>query len=339
MQADADLAVTNAHPAIGLHALAFAGRGLARPECVLCNAAGDVFVADWRGGVTRIAPNGEQQTVIGRHPAGGPLRPNGIALCEDGTFLIAHLGDDTGGVFRLGRGGSVMPVLTAVDGAPLPPTNFALEDHAGRVWITVSTRRVPRALGYRAGDGDGFIALVDRRGARIVADALGYTNEIAFDPTGQWLWVNETFGRRTSRFRVRADGTLGERETVTTYGNGTFPDGLAFDAEGLAWVVSPVSNRVLRVAPDGTQFLVLEDAYAAHVAWVEQAFAEGTMGRPHLDRVAGRLLRNVSSIAFGGPDLRTAWLGCLADHRLATFVSPVAGHPPFHWTRRAEIFG
>jgi hypothetical protein len=55
------------------------------------------------------------------------------------------------------------------------------------------------------------------------------------------------------------------------------------------------------------------------------------MGRPHLDKAAGRILRNISSLAFGGPDLRTAYLGCLLGDTLAHFRSPVAGHPPRHW--------
>ena len=41
-------------------------------------------------------------------------------------------------------------------------------------------------------------------------------------------------------------------ETVTQFGAGDFPDGLAFDEEGHAWVVSIVSNRLIRVAPDGS---------------------------------------------------------------------------------------
>ena len=324
---------------VPLAALRFTGADLRRPECVLCAANGDVYAADWRGGVTRIAPDGAQQTVVGLHPDGGPLQPNGIALASDGTFLVAHLGAEAGGVYRLGAQGSVTPVLTEIDGKPLPPTNYVVEDAAGRLWITVSTWLSPRALGYRADVADGFVVLVDRRGARIVADGLGYTNELALHPSGRWLWVNETFGRRLSRFAVRDDGTLGPRQTVTTFGAGFFPDGLAFDAEGHAWVVSIVSNRIVRVAPDGTQSPVLEDADPAHVDWVEAAFLAGTMGRPHLDKAAGRVLRNISSIAFGGPSLRTAYLGCLLDQRLPTFDAPVAGHPPTHWRRQARIFG
>jgi streptogramin lyase len=327
-----------AEPTVALASLRFIGTGLRRPECVLAVADGDVYCADWRGGVTRIAPDGRQQTVVGLHPEGGPLQPNGIALASDGTFLVAHLGAEQGGVFRLGPGGSVAPVLVHVDGRPLPPTNYVVEDPLGRLWITVSTWLQPRALGYRADVADGFVVLLDARGARIVADGLGYTNELQVEPSGRAVWVNETFGRRLARFAIRPDGSLGPREVVTTFGAGFFPDGLAFDAEGFAWVVSIVSNTIVRVAPDGEQALVLADADAAHVDWVEEAFQSGTMGRPHLDRAAGRVLRNVSSIAFAGPALRTAHLGCLLDDRLPTFDAPVAGHPPPHWHRRATIF-
>jgi hypothetical protein len=195
----------------------------------------------------------------------------------------------------------------------------------------VSTRQRPRAAAYRGDVADGFIVVVDARGARIVADGLGYTNEALVSPDGRWLYVNETFGRRTTRFRLGPDATLGGRETVATYGAGTFPDGLAFDAEGGVWITSIVSNRVIRLAPDGTQALVLEDADPDHLAWVEAAFVAGSMGRPHLDKVAGRRLANVSSLAFGGADLSTAYLGCLAGDAIASFPSPVAGHPPVHW--------
>jgi hypothetical protein len=118
---------------------------------------------------------------------------------------------------------------------------------------------------------------------------------------------------------------------VAVFGKGTFPDGLAFDAAGGVWVTSIVSNRVIRVGPDGAQQLVLEDADGAHVDWCEQAFAAGDMGRAHMDACGGRFLKNISSLAFGGADLRTAYLGCLKGDSIAVFRSPVAGHPPVHW--------
>jgi len=314
-----------------LEALRFVGHGLMRPECVLANAAGDLYTADWRGGVAHIRPDGSQTLYAGPGPDGLALKPNGVALLRDGSFLVTHLGAEDGGVFRVQRDGRVEPWLQRVDGVDLPPSNFVVEDRQGRFWITVSTRLVPRALGYRRSCNDGFIVRVDARGAAIAADGLGYTNEVAIDPSGDWLYVNETFGRRLSRFALKADGSLGPKQVVTEFGPGTFPDGLAFDVEGQAWVVSIVSNRLIRVAPDGRQTVWLEDADADHLAQVERAFDAETMGRPELDGIKSRCLRNISSIAFTGPHRRTAVLGCLLGDRLATLDMPVAGLAPTHW--------
>jgi streptogramin lyase len=317
---------------LSLAALTFVGAGLERPECVLATAGGTLYSADWRGGVAVLRPDGGQALIRGTLPDGQTPRPNGIALRRDGSFLLAELGEARGGVYRLGRDGALEPFLERVDGIDLPPTNFVHEDAQGRIWITVSTRHQPRAAAYRADVADGFIVLVDARGARIVAEGLGYTNEALPSPDGAWLYVNETFGRRLTRFRIAADGALGGRETVAAFGAGTYPDGLAFDTEGGVWIVSVVSNRVIRVAPDGAQQLVLEDADAAHVAWCEAAYQAGVLGRAHLDKAAGQRLKNISSLAFAGADRRTVILGCLLGDSLATFRSPLAGHPPAHWT-------
>jgi sugar lactone lactonase YvrE len=258
-------------------------------------------------------------------------RPNCIALRPYGSFLFADLGADLGGVFALSREGVVQPFLESVDGIDLPPSNFVVEDALGRVWITISTRQMPRALGYHRDIADGFIVLVDGRGARIVADGLGYTNEVILDARGDWLYVNETFARLTSRFPVRPDGSLGAREVFVHYDPGTFPDGMAFDGEGHLWVVSPISNRVLRISPDRSITTVVEDSDPENLAWVEAAYTAGELGRPHLDSVKSRLLRNISSIAFGGGDLRTVYLGCLLEEAIYRFRSPVAGLPLAHW--------
>jgi len=331
-----DAVTQNALPALALDDVTFVGAGLVRPECVLATRAGDLYTADWRGGVAHLRPDGVQSLYAGTLPDGRKPRPNGIALRANGNFLFADLGETAGGVYELARDGSIRAFLLAVDGGALPPANFVHEDALGRVWITVSTRQVPRATAYRAGVADGFIILADAKGARVVADGLGYTNEALPSLDGRFLYVNETFARRLTRFRIAADGALSARETVAVFGAGTFPDGLAFDTEGGVWITSIVSNRVIRVVPDGSQQVMLEDCDAAHLAWVERAFRAGAMGRPHLDGIKSRRLRNVSSLAFGGPDLRTAYLGCLLGDAIATFRSPIAGAPPVHWNVRAD---
>jgi sugar lactone lactonase YvrE len=320
---------------LSLADISFTGSDLARPECVLCTRAGDIFASDSRGGVRHILPDGEQRLYLGAsQDLDRPLFPNGVALERDGSFLVTQLSDGAGGVFRLGRDGTLRPVLREVDGVVLPATNFVLLDEAGRQWITISTRQVPRDLGYRAGIDDGFIVLLDHKGARIVADGLGFANEVRLDPTGQFLYVNETYSRRLTRYRVGADGALNRRETFATFGHGSYPDGLAFDVEGGIWVTSVVSNRLIRVAPDATQDVVLEDADEAHVAWVEEAYERSALGRSHMDRVGGKALRSLSSLAFGGADLRTAYLGVLLGDRLPTLRLPVAGVKMVHWEWR-----
>ncbi len=314
---------------VSLDDLTFIGSELKRPECVLAVSDGTIFAADWGGGVTRISPDGQQQRFLERENFG--LRPNGIALRRDGSFLVAHLGAEDGGLFQLYRAGTLKPLLLEIDGQAVPPSNYVLEDSQGCTWFTVSTRRQPRDLGYRKNVADGFIVLLDGRGARVVADGLGYTNEVQFDANEEYLYVNETFGRRLSRFKVGADGALSDRETVTEFGEGIFPDGLSFDQEGGIWITSIVSNRVVRVDSEGAQEIVLEDSDSDHLSAVETAYQDGKLGRPHLDGIRSRGLQNISSLAFGGPDLKTAYLGCLLGDRIAYFRSPVAGRPPLHW--------
>ncbi|MGH8639098.1 MAG: SMP-30/gluconolactonase/LRE family protein, partial [Burkholderiales bacterium] len=188
----------------------------------------------------------------------------------------------------------------------------------------VSTRHVPRQAAWRSDVADGFLVVVDATGARIVAEGLQYTNEVRTDPTGAWLYVVETFGRRLTRFRIGADGHLHDRATVVTLGHGCFPDGFAFDEAGGIWITSLISNRVLRVR-GGVVETILEDANPEFIADVEDAFARNSMRREHLGPVPGTLLQQVTSVEFGGPDRRSVYLGSLHASCLYRFTAEVAG--------------
>jgi sugar lactone lactonase YvrE len=313
---------------IPVSALEHHGAGLSRPECVIATRSGEVFVPDWPGGVTLVGADGRTRTWRAASMT-VDLRPNGIALASDGSFLIANLGDD-GGVWRLDRAGDLTPILTEVDGVPVPPANFVTVDEQGRIWISVSTRLAPRQQAWRADVGDGFVALIDGSGPRIVADGLHYTNEVRPDPEGNWLYVVETFGRRVSRWPIRAGATLGTAETVFSMDQGFFPDGFAFDEDGGLWVTSLVSNRIVRFSHDRLE-TILEDVNPDFVERVEQAFASRSMAAEHLGRIPGTLLQQVTSLAFGGPDRRTVYLGSLHSSCLYRFRSTVSGAELPHW--------
>ena len=309
------------------------GHGLKRPECVACTAAGAIWVSHalpgGGGGVARLDADGTPQSIIAGTGAPPDLMPNGWSMAPDGSFLLANLAD-SGGAWRMAPDGSCSPLLLEIDGLAVPPVNFVHRDERGRIWISVSTWRVPRDRAFHRDVADGFVILLDARGARIVADGLGYTNEVKLDPTGEWLYANETIARRLSRFRLTAAG-LGPRQTVVEYLDGVIPDGFEFDAEGGVWCASVMSNRVLRVAPDASQQVLLEDCDPQQIAEGMAHWRAGTFTREHMSIGAARRLANIASVNFGGPDLKTVYLGSLAGETLFRFRSPVAGAKPPHW--------
>ena len=308
--------------------IGFVGAGLNRPECVLATAAGSLFTCDWRRGIAETLPDGTVDLIGNDNLIADGFRPNGIALRRDGSFLFANLGA-AGGVWQLTRDGVLSPFLTEVDGIALPAVNFVLVDDEERVWISVSTLHRDHKL--TATRDDGVIVLVDRHGARIVAGELIWTNETRISPDRRHLWVNETFAGRTTRFRLAADGGLSNREIVANYPRGTFPDGLAFAVDGAVWIVCVVTNRLIRVAPDLSYEIVLEDFDPAHLDAVMAALAAGELTRDLVYRNTGRRMLNHSSLAFGGPDLKTLYLGSISGDRIATLAVPAAGVPPSHW--------
>ena len=333
--------LSDAPAVIDIDALSFVGSGLRRPECVVAHSSGLLFTPDWTepGGVSAIAPNGGVKRILATDPAADvetPVRPNGIALEAGGSFLLAHLGAEHGGVYRLFPDGRCQLVVDRVDGERTPPVNFVAPDAKGRLWFTVSTRVRPRADDYRPGADSGFIAVLEPglTEARIVADGLGYANECLFSPDGATMWVNETFARRLIAFDVveqESGVALHNRRTVAQFGVGVFPDGLAMTADGALLVVSIISNRVIKINPDASPHILLQDADVRHLEDVEKAFQMGEMGRPHLDASPAKRLRNISNIAFGGPELRTAYLGCLLGDAIATFDAPFKGEPLSSW--------
>jgi sugar lactone lactonase YvrE len=305
------------------------GRGMQRPECALTTKSGDLFCSDSRGGYNIVGLDGQCRFI---KAIGAPddFMPNGIALLPGRDILAANLADSSG-VWRVRPDGQASLFLAEADGIVLPPVNFVGLDQRARLWISVSTRAVPRHPSFRKGWADGFIAVHDKGATRIVADGLGFTNEAIVDPTGTWLYVNETVGQRTLRYPIRADASLGPQETVAEYPRGTFPDGFTFDAEGGIWIVSVASNRIIHVDRDGTQTMVIEDADEREMEKLNAAFDRGEPVRDMIEIGGIRPLRNIANIGFGGEDLHTVYMGSLSHDGIQMFRSPIMGAPPVHW--------
>ena len=204
----------------------------------------------------------------------------------------------------------------------------------------VSTWARDRDESFRKDHADGFVVLLDDKGPRIVADAIGFTNENKVDPSGRWLYVHETMGRSIQRFPIRDNNSLGPRETAAAYGPGIFPDGFEFDAEGGIWCTSVVSNRIVRIAADGTQHIVFDGGDQDLIERAEAAYQNGSYTPCPAERGPQehtRQLRKHRLRRYGPEDLlyRLARLqphcqlpfsGCRRRAAALGFLSP-PGHP------------
>lgn len=335
------------NPVIGFQvdrgAIGFVGEGLQRPECILAEPDGSLWCADARGGVVHIAADGSQRLIAQQHHGDfaaaaddvarytrGTL-PNGLAFAANGDILISNFGTDVLEVMT--RDGRTRVLADAIDGQPIGKVNFVLRDRRDRIWLTVSTRIRNWMEAVSPKVADGYIALMDDRGLRIVADGFRFTNEIRLDATEEFLYIVETCGQCITRMRVAADGSLSGREVFGPRKLGTagFPDGIAFDAAGNLWGTLVMSDQIFVITPEGDFFVVLDDGDPEAARRLEQAFAEDRATPELMLACGGTLAPWFSSVTFGGPDLRTLYIGSLRGTRIPYFRAPVAGLPMVHW--------
>ena len=324
------------------------GSELRRPECILAEADGTLWSADARGGVMRIDPDGSQHLIAqlaGADSAAQPgdiekyiLRgtlPNGLAFDRTGDILIANFG--TNSLERMTRTGRSATLYTEIEGKPLGKTNFVLRDSKNRIWLTVTTRLDPWTRCVTERTADGYIALIDERGIRIVADGFVGTNEIRLDAREEWLYVVETNARRISRLRVHSDGSLTGREVYGPADVGGSPDGFAFDAYGNLWITLVMYDRLVAITPEGELLTLLDDGLPTEVEQLDRHYQARTLTQQVLVSMkGGELAPWMASVTFGGPDLRTVYLGSLMGSTIPYFRAPVAGLPMVHWNERRE---
>lgn len=328
------------------------GRELQRPECILAERDGTLWSADARGGVMRIAPDGSQRFVGQRASArfgalsaddGGSMEakftqgtlPNGLAFAENGDFLIANFGTDR--LERMTRDGATRTLLDRIDGLAVGKVNFVLRDSRQRLWITVSTRVNPWTRASTTRVRDGYIAVLDEHGVRVVADGFHFTNEVRLDAREEWLYIVETTGPHVSRMRL-VEGergvTLREREVFGPAHLGGPPDGIAFDAHGNLWVTLVMVDRLIALTPQGDVLRLLDDGEPAASAKLVARMDAGTATPEDMLQARGTLAPWLASVTFGGPDLKTVYLGSLMGTTIPSFRAPVAGLPMIHWQER-----
>jgi hypothetical protein len=76
---------------------------------------------------------------------------------------------------------------------------------------------------------------------------------------------------------------------------------------------------------------LLDDCDAEVAAEYDRHFYAGTMTPEVMARTHGSIAPWMASVTFGGPDLRTVYLGSLRGTTIPFFRAPVAGLPMAHW--------
>lgn len=162
------------------------------------------------------------------------------------------------------------------------------------------------SMNLTTGDPDGALYSVEADGAtRVLRGGFGVTNGIEWSDDGSVMYVTDTSTSTVYRAPYGADGELGELEPFVV---GAAHDGLVRDDEGCFWSAVYGGGRVERYGPDGS-----------HLETVE-------LPAP-----------NVTSVAFGGPDTATLFVGTArenlteeqlrrAPHSGAVFAVPTRVH-------------
>jgi hypothetical protein len=88
---------------------------------------------------------------------------------------------------------------------------------------------------------------------------------------------------------------------------------------------------VIRIETNGRRTLILDDNDPDITDRAEAQYQRCLGGREGLEGGATRSLKNIASVAFGGPDLKTVYLGCLNGSGVVSFRSPIAGAEPVQW--------
>jgi gluconolactonase len=334
---------------IDRNTIAFTGHDLQRPECILAEPDGTLWSADARGGVVRIERDGSQHVVTQRQSAHfqhagseatrylqGTL-PNGLAFARNGDFLISNFGTDC--LEIMSRDGSSRVLADQIDGLPIGKVNFVLRDSRDRIWITVSTRVKNWMEALRTDLADGYLARLDNGRIRIVADGFRFTNEIRFDAKEEYLYVVETAGGCITRLRIDDCGNVTHRETFgpSSLGRGAWPDGIAFDSAGNLWGTLVYSDKLFVLTPEGDMRVLLDEGDPEKVGALEQAFFNNHVTEEVLFATGRGLAPWMASVTFGGPDLRTVYIGSLKGTRIPYFRAPVAGLPMVHWNETPSV--
>jgi gluconolactonase len=303
--------------------------GLRFPEGPIAMPDGSVLVVEIEGArLIRVLPDGTKEVVaeLGGGPNGAAVGPDGKCyVCNNGGFNWIH---EANGYSRPhGRadaytGGAIQRVdlatrevetlYTHCNGNPIMGPNDIVFDGKGGFWFTDHGKSYDRLMDR----GAVFWASID--GSTIIEAAfpLITPNGCGLSPDGKTLYATETETGRLWGWPILGPGELAKDPWPSPAG-GKFLggpqgyqrfDSLAVEANGNICVASLVYGGISVFSPDGglVEFYEAPEPYC-------------------------------TNIAFGGPDMKTAYITLSGYGRLVAVDWPRPGLPLVHQTGQLPV--
>lgn len=229
-----------------------------------------------------------------------PDQTGWVLPTDDGAFLAGV----RGGLHRFDPATGAFDLIEHVHAdTPGNRLNDAARDPSGRIWFGTMDNAESDATGHVYHWHAGTLTQTD-------IPPVVITNGPAISPDGHTLYTVDTLGKRIDAWPVGPDGTLGAPRLFMTAGpDDGHPDGAICDSEGGVWVGFFGGWAARRYDADG----VCTDVVRFPVS-------------------------NITKVALGGPDGRTAYATTAAKGLDATALEaqPLAGNL---FTFRVEIPG
>jgi hypothetical protein len=94
------------------------------------------------------------------------------------------------------------------------------------------------------------------------------------------------------------------------------------------------SDKLFVLTPEGDLRILLDEGDPAKVDALERQFFDNHVTEEVLFATGAGVAPWMASVTFGGPDLRTVYIGSLKGKRIPYFRAPAAGLPMVHWNDR-----
>jgi hypothetical protein len=91
------------------------------------------------------------------------------------------------------------------------------------------------------------------------------------------------------------------------------------------------SDKLFVITPEGDLKILLDEGDPDKVTALEKAFYDNHVTEDVLFVTGQGIAPWMASVTFGGPDLRTVYIGSLKGTTIPYFRSPIAGLPMIHW--------